>query len=313
MESEAVDFKNIIKDVEKQDAWKPTEYDFMKLPSSELVKKLGVIPDYEDLKILKAKQRPDLARLVADFRGAIHKDGLYILNENFLDIIRDLVVERPPVVVDWRNRRGKNNVTAVKNQGGCGSCVSFATIAALESMLIIEHNVTLDLSEAELLFCGGGSCGGWWPSNAVNYLRARGVSQESCFPYIATNVPCNTCSERNGQAIQVTYSQELWDMNLRKNILSTCGPVICVFEVFQDFFSYRSGVYSHVTGPSVGFHAVEVIGYDNGLNCWICKNSWGAGWGDGGFFKIGFGQCSIDSIFPFWIIGHTRWYSWYPY
>ncbi|MFW9882139.1 MAG: hypothetical protein ACFFG0_54440 [Candidatus Thorarchaeota archaeon] len=50
MESEPVDFKNIIKEIEKQDAWKATEYDFMKLPKSELIKKLGVILDYEDLK-----------------------------------------------------------------------------------------------------------------------------------------------------------------------------------------------------------------------------------------------------------------------
>jgi C1A family cysteine protease len=309
MESEPVDFINIIKEVDKQNTWKATEYDFMKLPRSELTKFLGVIPDYEDLKRIRAKPKPDIVRVIADFRGAKSKDGLYFLNENFLDIIRDLVVERPPVVVDWRNRRDKNNVTSVKNQGGCGSCVSFASIAALESMLIIEHNVSLDLSEAELLFCGGGSCGGWWPSNAVTYLRNNGVSQETCFPYVATNMPCSSCSERNGQAIQITYSVELSNMNDRKNFLSTCGPTICVFEVFQDFFSYSSGVYSHVTGSSVGLHSVEVIGYDNGLNCWICKNSWGSGWGDGGFFKIAYGQCSIDSAFPFWLIGHTRWYS----
>lgn len=36
MESEPIDFKNIIKEVDKQNAWKATEYDFMKLPRSEL-------------------------------------------------------------------------------------------------------------------------------------------------------------------------------------------------------------------------------------------------------------------------------------
>jgi C1A family cysteine protease len=308
MESESVDFNHIIKEVDKQDAWKAKHYDFMNLPGSELSKKLGVIPDYEDLKRLGAKPKPDIVRIVADFKGAKSKGGLYFLDQNFLDTIHDLVVEPPPVVVDWRNRLGKNNVSSVKDQLGCGSCVSFATIAALESMLIIEHNVKLDLSEAELLFCGGGSCGGWWPSNAVTYLLNQGVSQETCFPYTPQNMPCATCSERDRQAIQITYSTELSDMNHRRNFLSSCGPTICVFEVYEDFFSYSSGVYSHITGIFKGLHSVEVIGYDNGLNCWICKNSWGPGWGDNGFFKIAYGQCKIDTQFPFWLIGHTKWY-----
>src|SRR4051794_26231397 len=43
----------------------------------------------------------------------------------------------PPVAnfapsVDWRNRNG-NHVTPVKQQGGCGSCVSFCTVAVTES------------------------------------------------------------------------------------------------------------------------------------------------------------------------------------
>jgi C1A family cysteine protease len=34
--------------------------------------------------------------------------------------------------VDWRNRNG-NHVTAIKDQGGCGSCVSFCSVATIES------------------------------------------------------------------------------------------------------------------------------------------------------------------------------------
>src|SRR5258706_14562515 len=47
--------------------------------------------------------------------------------------------------VDWRNKNG-NHVTAVKSQGGCGSCVSFCTVAVTESMASIEKGQLLDLS-----------------------------------------------------------------------------------------------------------------------------------------------------------------------
>jgi C1A family cysteine protease len=37
------------------------------------------------------------------------------------------------------------------------------------------------------------------------------------------------------------------------------------------------------------------VGFNDSLGCWIVKNSWGTGWGDGGFGLIGYGQCGIDS------------------
>jgi hypothetical protein len=54
--------------------------------------------------------------------------------------------------VDWRNRNG-NHVTPVRHQGGCGSCVSFCTVAVTESMASIEKGQLLDLSEADQHFC----------------------------------------------------------------------------------------------------------------------------------------------------------------
>jgi hypothetical protein len=40
---------------------------------------------------------------------------------------------------------------------------------------------------------------------------------------------------------------------------------------------------------------VTLIGYDDAQGCWIGKNSWGTGWGDAGHFKIGYGECRIES------------------
>lgn len=65
-------------------------------------------------------------------------------------------------LVDWRARNGGNFISGIRNQGGCGACVSFACCALVESMSRIEHGVWEDLSEADSHFCSshGANCDG---------------------------------------------------------------------------------------------------------------------------------------------------------
>ena len=39
-----------------------------------------------------------------------------------------------------------------------------------------------------------------------------------------------------------------------------------------------------------------MVGYDDAGGFWICKNSWGTGWGEAGFFCIAYGQCGINHM-----------------
>jgi C1A family cysteine protease len=95
-----------------------------------------------------------------------------------------------------------------------------------------------------------------------------------------------------------------------KNWISTKGPLVTCYSVYNDFFSYRSGIYKHVTGSLAGGHCVSCVGYNDVDKYWICKNSWGAGFGEGGFFRIAYGECGIDAnmyavenVVSTWIIG----------
>ncbi len=211
--------------------------------------------------------------------------------------------------VDWRNHNG-NHVTSVKDQGYCGSCVSFCTTATVESMASIEKGELLDLSEADLHFCSshGTNCDGWWPNTAIEQVKTRGIPDEACFPYFSAFDPpgptpkCIIGPNRDARAVKVSFSDTLALIAERKSYLSEVGPCCAVFQVFNDFYSYGGGVYHHVTGEAVGLHCVQVIGYTEAEQCWICKNSWGVGWGDGGFFKIAYGEAGIDTDFPFWTI-----------
>ncbi len=215
------------------------------------------------------------------------------------------------LAVDWRNRNG-NHVTPPKDQGGCGSCVSFCASGLTESMASIEKGQRLDLSEADLHFCSnhGANCNGWWPADALGQLQSRGIIDEASFPYAsaftgAGGAPvCKNVPNRNAIAVKITSFGALSSAADRKNHLTNVGPCSAVLEVYNDFFAYGSGIYRHVSGALAGLHCVLVIGYSEADQCWICKNSWGPGWGDGGYFRIAYGQCGIDTTYPFhWATG----------
>jgi len=211
--------------------------------------------------------------------------------------------------VDWRSVNNSNWITPVKDQGSCGSCVAFGTIAALEALLRIrlyrDVYKDLDLSEAHLLWCGGGSCNGWYMDDACDYLKNNGIPDEACFPYTDNPMNCSyTCSDWK-KWIGDTKIQE-WsnttDIKEMKENLINNGPQITGMAVYDDFFYYSSGIYKHISGSLAGYHCICVVGYDDDEGCWICKNSWGTGWGENGFFRIAYGECGISDVFGMWNI-----------
>jgi C1A family cysteine protease len=217
-----------------------------------------------------------------------------------------------PAAVDWRNMGGGNYVTPVKNQGNCGSCVSFCSCATIESAVRIKlQNPTysIDLSEGFMQFCGGGSCNGWGLTSGLEFAKSTGVTDEACMPYQATNMDCasSRCSDWQNRLTKIASYTGHATMNARKDAVAA-GPVLAGMEVWSDFFAYRSGVYVKSSAATrlspPGYHCICVIGYDDNQQCWIIKNSWGTNWGDGGFCRIGYGQTDllIDSSWMYYSV-----------
>ncbi len=80
--------------------------------------------------------------------------------------------------IDWE---ASGHVTAIKNQGSCGSCYSFTTIAALESAFLIKNKTqyaNIDISEQQIVDCssaqGNQGCNGGWLSFVYNYISSYG-------------------------------------------------------------------------------------------------------------------------------------------
>lgn len=211
-----------------------------------------------------------------------------------------------PASHDWRSVSGQNFVTPVKNQGGCGSCVAFGTVAAVESKIKITRGAAypIDLSEAHLFYCiarsqgrtCGGSSGGWWPGPAMDAFRDVGVTDETCYPYTAGDQNCTgRCADWANRATKISGYARLTNVAEMKSWIAANGPMEACFSVYDDFYAYKSGVYKKTSNKLEGGHCVCVVGYDDSAGCWIAKNSWGTGWGDNGYFRIGYGQCGIDS------------------
>ena len=203
---------------------------------------------------------------------------------------------------DWRNKDGKKWTTSIKDQGNCGSCVAFATVATIETRARIQYDMPdwpIDLSEADLFFCGAGrKCEeGWWPTEAMEYARTKGITEESCFPYQDHDVDCQSCSDRPDRLVTVNEYEEVIEPDARKHFLDTVGPMVACMAVYRDFMFYKKGVYRHVSGDLAGYHAISCVGYSEEEQCWICKNSWGEEWGEKGYFKIAYGESDIDTSF----------------
>ena len=224
-----------------------------------------------------------------------------------------------PAAIDWRNKDGQNYVTSVKNQGGCGSCVSFGTSASVESRVKIQRGAaySIDLSEAHLFYCIARSqarnCGnGWWPESAMTAFRDIGVTDEACYPYVAGDQDCTSrCADWASRVTKISGYTMVNTIASIKEWIANNGPAEACFTVYNDFFSYSSGVYHKTSNDVAGGHCVCIVGYSDAEQCWICKNSWGTGFGESGFFKIGYGECGIEGqvfgvnsvIDNYWITG----------
>lgn len=186
------------------------------------------------------------------------------------------------------------------------------------------------------LACGmSQGCNGGQPSAALSWMTKTGVVSGGDYPDAqnatggckayalapcAHHVPpspqypaCPTkeysikCSKVCDSGSNVTYADDktkgvkassLSSVAGMQTAIMTGGPLAVAFEVYADFPTYRSGVYRHLTGSSLGGHAVEMIGWGvlNGTDYWLIKNSWNEQWGDGGTFKIlrGKDECGIE-------------------
>lgn len=214
---------------------------------------------------------------------------------------------------DWR---AKGGVTPVKDQGNCGSCWAFGTVAPLESAIKINEGITVDLSEQWLVSCNKetypdgtpwGCDGGWWAHDYHQWKAGKcggfGAILEEDFPYQAYNVPCEgSCDNHEHLYIieswgYVGAQNDVAQTNAIKQAIEKYGPVSAAVRATDDWSDYddESGVYNNHASGKVN-HAITIVGWDDDLGskgAWIIKNSWGTNWGYEGYMYIEYGCSSV--------------------
>ena len=222
------------------------------------------------------------------------------------DFDNTMPIDSLPDTFDWRAQAG--GLPPVRNQGGCGSCWAFGTIAPIECSIKIVDGIIEDLSEQWLVSCNedGYSCsGGWWcheyfkeNSGKTDPCGDSGAVLEEDFPYVAYNAPCN-CPYPHEYFIDgwsyVGPVNGVASVEQIKNAIYNYGPVsvaVCVNSAFQ---AYSGGIFSGPSCSSIN-HAVALVGWDDnqGTNgVWFLRNSWGSGWGEYGYMRIEYGTSKV--------------------
>jgi len=203
-----------------------------------------------------------------------------------------------PDSVDWRE---KGIVTAVKDQGRCGSCWTFGTAETIESYYALKYGVQkiMDLSEQQILDCtpnpndcgGTGGCGGGTAQLAMDRIIAMGgITTEWTYPYIsyygeaekckfASNITSNPFAELVSWTHLPTNNQDAVI-----SALATMGPLIINVDA-NGWAHYETGIYDgcNQTYPDIN-HVVELVGY--APDYWIIRNSWNTGWGEMGYIRV---------------------------
>jgi len=191
-------------------------------------------------------------------------------------------------IPDSLDYRTLGKVSAIKDQGQCGSCWAFSTVAFLESQTLIKNGKGQTFSEQQLVDCdrdADAGCNGGLMQTAFQYIEEKGIESDAKYPYKARD---QTCKYDTGSVVAKVGNVQCYEDNTvedTKQYLNSVGPLAIAVDA-TDFQSYDSGILK-CNAYSLD-HGVLLVGYgtEDGQDYWIVKNSWGKNWGESGFVRV---------------------------
>jgi C1A family cysteine protease len=204
------------------------------------------------------------------------------------------------------------------DQGALGSCTAQAIAAALEfdqrkqnvadlfdpSRLFIYYNErvmegTVDEDAGAMIRDG------------IKSVAKQGAPHEALWPYVLAKFRTRPAASVYADARKhaaVLYQRITQDLTQLRGCLAAGYPFVFGFSVYTSFESDAVAVSGLVPMPKpgegmVGGHAVLAVGYDNPARRFILRNSWGAAWGQHGYFTMPYAYLLDDNLSDdFWTI-----------
>ncbi|KAK4423899.1 Vignain [Sesamum alatum] len=201
-----------------------------------------------------------------------------------------------PASIDWRKQGA---VTAIKNQGNCGSCWAFSTVVGVEGINKIKTGNLVSLSEQELVDCekDNDGCNGGLMENAYEFIKKQGgLTTENVYPYKATDGSCDA-AKMNAPVVRIDGHEGVPENNEEALMKAVANqPVSVAIDASgSNMQFYSEGVYTGDCGTELD-HGVGLVGYGttvDGTKYWTVKNSWGTEWGEQGYIRL---QRDIDAV-----------------
>lgn len=217
------------------------------------------------------------------------------------EVSRDL-----PLVYDLR---GSGYLTPVKSQSP-GGCWAYSTMGAVEARLKMLGYPEYNLSDNNLKFCHGyipsrNTNGNHWMSSAY-FARRSGPYLEIEDPYPGGTTSNNDCPTEFSALYYINESRYPPPQNIGyiKQTVLDYGPVWSLLWWGDAYYNPDDYTY-YYTGNSVN-HAGVIVGWNDtlmtagGPGAWIVRNTWGQGFGEGGYYYISYNDSQFGKYNGYW-------------
>ena len=236
-----------------------------------------------------------------EFRRKYLNLNINILNTLQYTEVQHTISGEAPEAFNWVDQKA---LGAVKNQGSCGSCWAFSTVGNLEGLYYIKYGENKRFSEQQLVDCDDkdAGCNGGLMENTFKWIKENGgVQLESDYPYKGRDQQCKQDKEKLVVKVDSFVKLDSVDEEVIKEYLYKTGPLAIALNA-NPLQYYYGGIVDDdekSCDPQGLNHGVVLVGYgsENGVDYWIVRNSWGASWGEKGYFRMlrGKGTCGINT------------------